>query len=49
MQGNRRYLLLLAVLWPLLLSGCNTISGLGQDMEAAGDAMDREAEERKNY
>ncbi len=49
MQLNRRYLLLLAVLWPLLLSGCHTISGMGQDMEAAGEAVDREAEKRRSY
>ncbi len=49
MPIKRRYLVLAALLWPLLFAGCNTISGLGQDMEAAGGAMDRKAQERKSY
>lgn len=27
------------------ISGCNTIAGLGEDIEAAGDAIEDEAEE----
>jgi len=27
------------------LSGCNTVEGVGEDVEAAGDAIDEEAEE----
>lgn len=49
MRIDKRYLLLLIVALPLLFTGCNTMSGIGQDMEAAGDAIDREAEEKKTY
>jgi predicted small secreted protein len=28
--------------------GCNTIEGIGEDTEAAGDAIDEEAEEEEN-
>ena len=34
---------------PLLLSGCNTLSGMGEDVEAAGSAIDKSAEENKPY
>jgi len=33
----------------LLLAGCNTISGAGKDMSAAGIAVDREARQARNY
>jgi entericidin B len=39
--------LLLALLMPLLVAGCNTIEGLGEDTEAAGDAVEDEAEEEE--
>ena len=38
-------LLALASLAPL--AGCNTVSGLGQDVEAAGEAITGTAEETK--
>lgn len=38
--------LILAV---LALAGCNTTAGLGEDLEAAGSAIDREATETKGY
>ena len=31
------------------LSGCNTIAGMGEDVEAAGGALENEAEEKKGY
>lgn len=42
-------LLLLVSASVFSLSACNTISGMGEDMEAAGDAIDDEAEEKKTY
>ena len=31
----------------LLLAGCNTVAGVGKDVEAAGRAIDRTATETK--
>lgn len=31
------------------LSGCNTTAGIGQDVQAAGDAIEDKAEENKKY
>lgn len=31
------------------LAGCNTIQGIGQDMSAAGQAIEREADKNKGY
>ena len=39
----------LSILMTLSLAACNTMEGVGEDMSAAGDAIDREAEESKNY
>ena len=33
----------------LLLAGCNTMSGLGQDIEQAGDAIEKAATKNKTY
>ena len=30
------------------LSGCNTVSGFGRDVEAAGDSLENSAEDAKN-
>ncbi|MCB1800178.1 MAG: entericidin A/B family lipoprotein [Gammaproteobacteria bacterium] len=38
-----------ALLVPLFLAGCNTVSGLGEDVEAAGDAIEKSAEKNKGY
>ncbi|MGB3222916.1 MAG: entericidin A/B family lipoprotein [Desulforhopalus sp.] len=32
-----------------VLAGCNTMSGIGQDVEAAGDAVEESAEKNKTY
>lgn len=39
---------LFALLLPLLIAGCNTMEGLGEDTEAAGEAIEEEAEEEDN-
>ncbi|HAD30371.1 MULTISPECIES: entericidin A/B family lipoprotein [unclassified Methylophaga] len=31
------------------LAACNTIGGIGEDVEAAGGAVEESAEENKNY
>lgn len=52
MQSKTLSLILTALLLLILsigASGCNTISGAGQDIEAAGDAIEDEAEENKTY
>ena len=36
------------LLTPLALSACNTVSGAGEDIEAAGDAISDAAEDAKN-
>jgi len=41
--------LLLGLTFALSLTACNTMEGVGQDMEAAGDAIEGEASENKNY
>lgn len=42
-------LALLAFLSLGWLSACNTISGMGEDVEALGDTIEDEAEENKTY
>ena len=44
-------LLLLAVLGSSLVTlvGCNTTAGIGEDIEAAGEAINKKAEEEKKY
>ncbi|HEY7797333.1 MAG TPA: entericidin EcnA/B family protein [Hyphomonadaceae bacterium] len=44
-----RKLILVAVLLaaPLMAAGCNTMSGLGKDLGAVGDALTGAAEEAK--
>lgn len=33
----------------LILGGCNTLEGAGEDIEAVGDEMKEEAREHKGY
>lgn len=40
---------LLALTFAFTLSACNTIEGAGEDVEAAGSAIDESAEENTNY
>jgi predicted small secreted protein len=42
-------LMLMAVASTCTLSACNTMSGLGKDVKATGDAIDDEARENKTY
>jgi predicted small secreted protein len=37
----RRAMLLLALVCAVLTSGCNTVRGVGRDIEAAGEAIQR--------
>jgi entericidin B len=39
----------LILLLSIGLAGCHTTAGIGQDLEAAGSAIEREAEEAKSY
>jgi predicted small secreted protein len=39
------FILTLAVLAGAGLAGCNTMEGVGEDMEQAGEAIEEEAEE----
>jgi predicted small secreted protein len=32
-----------------LLNGCNTVGGMGDDMSAAGKAISKEADKKKDY
>jgi entericidin B len=41
-------LLVAALLSSAVLAGCNTVSGAGQDLSAAGNAIDRTATDAKN-
>lgn len=40
---------ILALTFAFTLSACNTIEGAGEDVEAAGSAIEQEAEENTNY
>lgn len=31
------------------LTGCNTMAGLGRDVEKTGDKLEKKAEEKKHY
>jgi predicted small secreted protein len=50
--GMKRLGGLLPVLWvagvTMLSSGCNTVEGVGRDLERAGDAIQDEAEETRD-
>ncbi len=41
--------MMLALVLTIVISGCNTIEGMGKDVEAAGDAIEKSASENKNY
>ncbi|WP_366517477.1 entericidin A/B family lipoprotein [uncultured Methylophaga sp.] len=41
--------LLIAFCLTCVVTGCNTIEGMGKDVEAAGDAIEKKASENKNY
>ncbi len=43
------FLTMLTFLAALMLGACNTVEGAGEDVEAAGDAIDNTAEENTPY
>jgi len=46
----KRYIFAVILIVKLaLLTGCNTMSGLGQDIEQAGDALEKAATKHKSY
>jgi predicted small secreted protein len=40
----RRVAALMLVVWAVVLAGCNTMRGLGQDIERAGEAIQRKSD-----
>ena len=46
---TRLVLVLLTILSGLGVSACNTVEGLGQDVESLGDNIEDEAREQKSY
>ena len=40
--------LLVLVAYATLLTGCNTMEGLGKDVQKLGDKIERKAEEKRN-
>ena len=49
MKHRIRILLCLILVAPFTLTACNTIEGMGEDIRAAGDKIDKEAEQNKTY
>lgn len=43
----RKFLLAVMIAAPLLAAGCNTIKGIGEDVQAAGKAVSNTADETK--
>lgn len=41
--------LVVSVCFILFLAGCNTMEGIGKDVGAAGDALEKSASEKKGY
>lgn len=37
----KRFAMLMLVVWAVALSGCNTVQGVGKDVEKAGEAIQR--------
>ena len=42
-------MLYVILLCSVLLCGCNTIKGVGQDVEKTGEALQESAQKNKNY
>ena len=45
---NRNRLILLALLSSFFLSACNTVAGVGADVQKAGEVVEETAEDAKN-
>ena len=43
------FAILLTALGGLTLSACNTVEGVGEDVESAGDSLEDAAQNNKNY
>lgn len=37
----KRFAMLMLVVWTVALTGCNTVQGVGKDVEKAGEAIQR--------
>ena len=46
---KRLIALVLAASFAVLATGCNTMQGLGKDVERGGEKIQKEAIEKKNY
>lgn len=47
---KKQFIILMTALFALTgLAACNTMEGMGQDIEAGGDAIEDSAEKNKNY
>jgi len=44
---NNRVIALLLMVGLVVLSGCNTMEGLGKDLKKVGDKIEKKAEENK--
>ncbi len=40
----KRYAIILLAVWAIALAGCNTMRGFGQDMEKAGEAIQKKSD-----
>lgn len=48
MNSMRKLIVLAAALSAVLVAGCNTISGVGRDVSAAGHAVSKTADDAKH-
>ena len=49
MEATTMKKLIAAMIGVMFLAGCNTMSGLGQDTQAAGKKLENSADNHKNY
>jgi predicted small secreted protein len=40
----KRIAILVLMIWAVVLTGCNTMKGLGKDVEKAGEAIQKKAD-----
>jgi predicted small secreted protein len=45
---NTKIIPMIAILFTLGVAACNTVEGVGEDVEAAGGAIDEAAEDAQN-
>lgn len=46
---KRFFALILSAAFGLTLAGCNTMEGVGEDVQAGGKKLERSAERNRNY